>query len=72
MIKCKKKAYKDKRFAVQALHTITNVVDGKRKPVRAYRCDICQKWHLTSKAIDEDDTHRPYKLKLDWSKLKQL
>lgn len=66
---CKKKAYKDKRFAIRAIHTISNKKDGRKKPVRAYKCDLCGKWHLTSKAIDEDATPVPYVLQLDWSKV---
>lgn len=65
--KCTKKPYHDKRLALAHLHFIQNLRDGKVKPVRAYECPLCGKWHITSKAIDYDK-HHEYKLTLDWSK----
>lgn len=67
-MKCKKRGFKDKKDALHALRIIKSITDGKKKPERAYKCDLCRKWHLTSKKI-EDDTHIGYRLKLDWSKL---
>ena len=64
---CRKKPYHDKRWALANLHFIQNIKDDKPKPIRVYECPLCGKWHITSKAID-DDTHQEYKLKLDWSK----
>ncbi|WP_345213825.1 hypothetical protein [Mucilaginibacter gynuensis] len=67
--KCKKKPFHDKGEAVKALHVIlNNNRDMCHLPNRTYQCPLCLQWHLTSKAID-DDQHVEYKLTLDWSKL---
>lgn len=65
---CKKKAFKDKDDAVWALHKIQTADNDGKKPIRAYECGICSKWHLTSKQIN-DDTPAKWVPKLDWSKL---
>jgi hypothetical protein len=67
-MKCRKKAYKDKDAAVDAMHLIQNKDDGKKKPVRAYPCENCAQWHLTSAEIDKEQNTR-YKPRLDWSKI---
>lgn len=69
---CKKKSYKTKRYAVKSLHRIRNQDDGRKKPVRAYLCDLCNQWHLTSKQIDDDKTPVQYQLKLNWNNLINL
>jgi predicted SprT family Zn-dependent metalloprotease len=68
-MKCSKRPFPDKVAAVKALHLIKNKEDGKKKPVRTYQCGKCQQWHLTSKAIDEDQKPGKYQVKLDWSKI---
>lgn len=67
-MKCRKKAYKDKDAAVTAMHLIQNKDDGKKKPIRAYECENCLQWHLTSAEIDNYQ-HTNYRPKLDWSKI---
>jgi hypothetical protein len=32
-----------------------NARHGDRKPLRVYLCDVCGKWHLTSKRANPDD-----------------
>lgn len=65
---CKKRAFKDKNHAVKALHIIKNKKDGRKKPQRAYQCEDCLQWHLTSQAINEP-INTNYQVKLDWSKI---
>jgi len=65
---CKKRAYRDKDEAVRVLRGLKRKLDGKKKPVRAYLCDDCGKWHLTSKEIGEMPK-TGFKLTQDWSKL---
>jgi hypothetical protein len=67
-IRCKKKAYKDKAAALAVMHQIQNKDDGKKKPIRAYECEACRKWHITSTPID-NELKTNYRLRLDWSKL---
>jgi len=65
---CKKRAFRDKDEALYAMHGIANKPDGRKKPIRAYECEDCGEWHLTSKAIgDMIKTHLD--LKLDWGKV---
>lgn len=52
MKSCKKISYHDHTEAVKALHEICNRKGDNVKPCRAYQCDNCGKWHLTSKPID--------------------
>ena len=65
---CKKVSYRDKDQAVTALHAIKNCDNDGKKPIRAYECDRCGKWHLTSKPIDTPIGGR-YKPKLNWRKV---
>lgn len=67
-VKCQKIGYKDKDEAIKALHRIINISSAPKKPVRAYECDSCLLWHLTSREIDKP-IKGDYKLKLDWSKI---
>ncbi len=67
-MKCRKRPFRDKNDAVYALHGIQNKNDDRKKPVRAYQCEHCQQWHLTSEPIDTELNSR-YKLTLDWSNL---
>ena len=47
---CGKRRFRDKNEALAALHRITARVSklAGDKPVRAYPCDYCNGWHLTS------------------------
>ena len=66
---CKGKIrYKSKKQAVAHLHNIQNYKVSHKIPVRAYKCEQCPYWHLTSKTIEED-TPGKYKPLLDWSKI---
>lgn len=47
--KCKKKSYNDRQLAIRSIHLIQGIDDGRTKPIRAYQCNLCYKWHLTSK-----------------------
>jgi len=51
MKKCTKKSFHDKQQATHSLHIISNHASNSstgKKPTRAYQCNICKKWHLTS------------------------
>jgi C4-type Zn-finger protein len=65
---CNKFCYNDKKEAITDLHKIKNAPNEGKKPVRAYQCDRCPYWHLTSQTIEEG-TPNFYKTKYDWSKL---
>ena len=44
-----KKRFKDEAAATFALHNLMHVdEDGRGGPVRVYRCEYCERWHLTS------------------------
>ena len=49
---CEKTAYKDKDDAVRVMHRIQAKKDGKKKPIRTYKCEICGGWHTTSQSND--------------------
>ncbi len=49
--KCSKSNFKDKKHADASIHRIGSIEDGRKKPVRSYRCDICRKWHITSQEL---------------------
>lgn len=40
--------------AMRKINHYKNIEDNKRKPVRAYLCEFCGDWHLTSKPYRED------------------
>lgn len=42
-----KERYRDRVAALLALAWLDNT-DPKRRECRAYRCDLCRGWHLTS------------------------
>lgn len=50
-----KKKFRTKSGADRALYLIWKqaINQGKKKtmPCRSYKCEICNRWHLTSKAI---------------------
>lgn len=47
---CGKRRFRDKGEAIRSLHTIRTkgVPSPKGTPSRAYFCDHCKGWHLTS------------------------
>lgn len=45
-----KRRYPDHQSAVQALHRFAQSTRA-RKPVRAYPCDLCKGWHITSQEV---------------------
>jgi len=47
-MECKKKLYRDKMEAIHTMRYIQTLDDGRKKPIRAYQCPYCTKWHLTS------------------------
>lgn len=46
---CKKITYANEKIAKSVLNDISIVKQDHKKPVRAYQCDKCTGWHLTSK-----------------------
>lgn len=46
---CGKRRFRDHSEAVSALQRI-DAREGELAPVRAYECDRCHGWHLTSQA----------------------
>lgn len=44
-----KKRYRDEAAALAALHGVVLWDEAAQgKELRAYRCDYCERWHLTS------------------------
>lgn len=43
-----KRRYRDRIGAQLALAVINRRSGGRRRETRAYRCDTCRDWHLTS------------------------
>lgn len=48
MTHCVKKSFETKAEAKTALSKIPKAPEGGKKPLRAYRCKKCGKFHLTS------------------------
>lgn len=46
---CKKVSYGTEAFALADIRTIQKDSDRATVPIRAYHCNICNGWHLTSK-----------------------
>lgn len=52
-----KTAYRTKYYAEKVLGIMwKNAVNTKKRslPCRTYKCNICKRWHLTSKAIKKE------------------
>ena len=45
---CRKRRFRDKREAMNALILITREGGRDRTPIRCYECEKCKGWHLTS------------------------
>lgn len=48
---CKKQSYFNEKIAKQKLLEIKANPQKHKKPIRAYECDKCSNWHLTSKPL---------------------
>lgn len=48
--KCKKFRYRNEIAAKLAMAKIESHSTELKLPIRAYRCPICYKWHLTSQS----------------------
>ena len=48
--RCMKVRYKDKHLALQVIRHFAKVGTREVKPVRAYPCNLCNGWHITSQA----------------------
>ena len=51
-IKCTKLQYHSQAFAKSELKRIRETIGNHKKPIRAYECDICSAWHLTSMEME--------------------
>lgn len=49
---CKKILYINEKIAKIALSRIKEIEQGHKKPIRAYECEVCGGWHLTSIPLD--------------------
>ena len=59
-IKCKKVSYSSQVFALEDLIRIVKKSDRDTVPIRAYKCDFCGKWHLTSHKDKLEDKIQKY------------
>lgn len=48
-MRCAKKAYTDIKAARNAIKVIDQTPNMGKKPIRAYLCPECNKYHITSK-----------------------
>lgn len=76
-MKCQKVQYKDHPQAVRAIHIILSKgVKKKFTPVRAYKCEECNLWHITHRSIEEYLEHygESFDLKFTkiWKKLQNI
>lgn len=61
---CDKIAYRSKENAIGHLHKIQSTEKDHKIPVRAYQCNECKRWHLTSR---ENITERAKPIRLKHS-----
>jgi len=47
-VACTKTSFIDENFAMQYINILKKTSKRERKPVRAYLCEHCLTWHLTS------------------------
>lgn len=45
---CEKKGYLSRKEAMYDINKIKYVDQNHKKPIRAYKCEYCEMWHLTS------------------------
>lgn len=50
---CKKISYASEKIAKEVLNNIKVIEQSHKKPCRAYECEICSGWHLTSKTLED-------------------
>lgn len=50
-VTCTKIKYCNKKIANQHLKRIRSKTQEHKKPIRAYECEKCSQWHLTSKEL---------------------
>ena len=53
---CNKVAYSSQKEAVSSIHYIKNTQNHKKIPKRAYYCNLCEGWHMTS--LDKENKVR--------------
>jgi hypothetical protein len=46
---CEKETFESEKSANKKLKKIWNMPNRGKKPVRSYKCELCNKFHLTSK-----------------------
>ena len=64
---CKKVSFCDERYANEYIAKLNKTSQRKLKPVRAYLCEKCFTWHLTS--IHTIDSCQDKKLELETERL---
>lgn len=47
--RCMKVRYKDKHLALRVIRLFAKFGTREVKPIRAYPCNLCKGWHITSK-----------------------
>lgn len=68
---CKKVRYPSEAFAMLDIARIRNQSTRDKVPLRAYLCPMCNYWHLTSKALSEQDKSLVEQIKALKSELAQ-
>jgi hypothetical protein len=65
---CKKVYFRDEQYALEYISKLKKTSCRERKPVRAYLCEKCLNWHLTS--IETKDTMEVVYLRREITNLK--
>ena len=58
---CTKTAYATKDDALLAMSRLRKKYEGRKKPIRAYCCDRCDKYHLSSQTRKQQQQARKRK-----------
>lgn len=58
---CPKTYFINEQFAKDYIKKLNATSVRSKKPVRAYLCDVCLNWHLTSQTEHQFDILRSYK-----------
>lgn len=61
---CEKTSFRDEKYATEYLKKLKATSIRQKRPVRAYLCDICLNWHLTSLNEHQTDVLHNYKKEL--------